>query len=526
MDTTASSRHNRHLWQLPYAILLFIIAALITYPYYRYYIDPDAVGYLTIAKRYATGDYLRAVNGLWSPFHPWLVALGIKNGIDALLTAQLTNALACILVLISTFSLFRRFQIHSAITFAFMTVLPAFLTYCLFKQLFDDVWQIVFLLWYLLLLTSRDFLKKPWKWLLCGFIGALAFYAKTYSLYFIFLHLPVAAYLLSGKDRGNKQSWIIPCVTVMVTMLLWLTPWMFAMHTKYGKWTLSNAGDINQSWTLKGRKTFDPAIKHLIPPPHEDSPCNMEDPYFNEPHYFKPWQSPQLFAAQLLRSTLSVAQGLYIINEMSPFLLSVLIISAYFIFFRKDQQYFNTRHKVLMWAAVIMPLGYVLLHFEARYIWLLGYIGIILGSVWLMALQKYITPPKLWYVLIWIFALSYTSYAFYDMKLLFRKGEDLYMQAQQINKLGLKGSYTSNDKPTRAPMTALLVNCPYYTIEYPDFSRAELLEEMRRYGVRYYFLYHAPHDGPSIKFDDEAGRPFPELTGGNIPGLKIFEIIP
>lgn len=514
-----------HFGQLVYSVILFLASAAIAYPYYRYYIDPDAVGYLTIARRYAEGDYFRAINGLWSPFHPWLVAFCMKQGMDGLWAAQVTNAIACILVLTCMFFLFRRFKVHRAISWAFMTTLPAFMTYCLFKQLFDDVWQIVFLLGYLLLVTSKGFMQQKWKWILCGITAALAFYAKTYSLYFITLHLPVATYLLSGKDRKSPKKWILPAITVLATAWLLLLPWLFAMHEKYGRWALSNAGDINQSWTLKGRKTFDPSIKHLIPPPHEDSPCNMEDPYFNEPHYFKPWESPQLFAAQLLRSTISVAQGLYVINEMSPLLLGVLMISAYFIYFRKEQEIFQTNHIILLWAAVIMPIGYILLHFEARYIWLLGYIGIILGAVWLMYLRNKM-QPALWYALIWIYAVSYASYGFYDMKLLFRKGEDLYMQAQQINRLGLKGAYTSNDRPTRAPMTALLTGCPYYTIEYPDFPHHELLEEMRRYGVKYYFFYHEPHDAPSVQFPDESGQPFPELTKGHIPGLKIFEIIP
>lgn len=523
---TLQTQHNIPFVQLLVAIVLFIAASIVAYPHYQYYIDPDAVAYLTIARRYAEGDYLRAVNGLWSPFHPWLVALCMKQGMDGLWAAQITNGIACALVLVCVFFLFRRFKIHRSVSWAFMITLPAFMTYCLFKQLFDDVWQVVFLLCYLLLITSRNFISQPWKWVLCGLIGALAFYAKTYSIYFISLHLPVVTYLLSGRDRKKPRRWILPYVTTLVTLWLLLIPWLFAMHEKYGRWALSNAGDINHSWTLKGRKTFDPSIKHLIPPPYEDSPCNMEDPYFNEPHYFKPWESVQLFGAQIVRSTLSVAQGLLVINEMSSLLLAVLLISAYFLFFRKDQQIFGVNHAILVWASLIAPIGYVLLHFEARYIWILGYSGIILGSVWLMYLRKYVTQRGLWYALVWMYALSFVSYGFYDMKLLFKKGEDIYLQAQEINKLGLKGSYTSNDKPTRAPATALLTGCPYYTIEYPDFPHHELLEEMRRYKVKYYFFYHQPHDAPNINFVDENGNPFPELTGGNISGLKIFEINP
>src|SRR5687767_8113954 len=53
-----------------YAILI-----ILTFPYLRYYIDnPDSVSYLSIAGKYASGDFANAVNGYWSPLITWMLA--------------------------------------------------------------------------------------------------------------------------------------------------------------------------------------------------------------------------------------------------------------------------------------------------------------------------------------------------------------------------------------------------------------------------------------------------------------------
>ncbi len=123
------------------ATLLFCLLFFLSYPHYRYFIDPDAVAYLTIARRAAEGDVWRLVNALWSPFHPALVSLCSRNGMDALLAAQLTNGLACIAVLCCTFELMRRAKVSSQSGFPALLALSGFLCYALYKQLFCESTQ-------------------------------------------------------------------------------------------------------------------------------------------------------------------------------------------------------------------------------------------------------------------------------------------------------------------------------------------------------------------------------------------------
>ena len=149
----------------------------------------------------------------------------------------------------------------------------------------------------------------------------------------------------------------------------------------------------------------------------------------------------------------------------------------------------------------------------------------VLGSVWLMQLKVHFSKLVYSFIVL-LFAFSYVSYTLYDMKNLLNKGKDVYMEAQQINQLGIHGTFTSNGNPNREGVTALLTHMPYYTIEYFDFNKSTLLAEMKKYHVNYYFFYCKPMDMSSFQLTDEHGNPFPEVTDGKIEGLKIFRVIP
>ncbi len=525
IDTTQHTFRKTGFAALLVSILLFIVLFVVSYPYYRYYIDPDAVAYLTIAHRYATGDILRAVNGLWSPFHPFLVSLFMRHGIDGLFAAHITNAIACMGIITGMFFMFRRFRLDAFIVTTLMAVLPVFLVYCVYMQLFDDLWQIVFLLAYLLIICSRHFLTTWWKWILCGVVGALAFFAKTYSFYFIVLHLAVTIMLLNQAQGKPLFAHVKTYAAVLLTMLVIMLPWIYLMHLKYGTWAISNAGAINGSWTITGHKTFKEGINHLIPPPYFDSPYSMEDPSINEGHLYTIWQSPQLFFMQCARSGYAFMQAFLTMGQLSFFLVSILVATGIAVFSKKMQAIFQTDHKILFSASLVIPVGYLAMHFEPRYIWLMVYTSMILGGTWLMLLKNYLTPRP-YYLLVALFALSYITYPIYDMKTLLNKGKDVYIEAQEINKLHLQGTFTSNESENRCPVTALLTHMPYYSIEHFDFSHQVLLAEMRRYRVNYYFFYFKPLDGQAVDLRDEHDHSFPELTKNTIPGLKIFLVDP
>ncbi|MDV7402594.1 hypothetical protein RZS08_64830, partial [Arthrospira platensis SPKY1] len=40
--------------------------------FYRFQINPDGISYISLAKKYVSGDYTHAVNAYWSPLLVWM----------------------------------------------------------------------------------------------------------------------------------------------------------------------------------------------------------------------------------------------------------------------------------------------------------------------------------------------------------------------------------------------------------------------------------------------------------------------
>lgn len=505
------------------ALALFGGLVVLSYPYYRYFVDPDAVAYLTMAKRAAGGEPWRLVNALWSPLHPAIVSLCIGGGMDALLAAQLTNAVACALILAASFSLFRQFRVARDIGIALLTSLSIFLTYALYKQLFCDLWQVAFLLGYLLFITAADFLKKPLYWCLCAVIMTLAVYAKVYSFYFLLLHLPLSLWL-SGRASG-KHFPLKPYISTLALHLLLLVPLVVLMHQKYGFWGLSKSGAMNTSWTLTGHKTLKPEIHTLIPPPYANSPYTWEDPYLSEGALHGRFEGLAMMKSQIGHSILAALQGVEAAGQISPFLLIALLGSAVIALQRRRPDV-RDGHKILLLAAGIMPIGYLLLHFEARYIWLLLPVAMIFGACWLERVRPWLAARRAFVPACWIFALSFIVYPLHDMKALFRKGEDTYNLAAKLTSLNMRGSFTSNDNPSRAGCLAYWMGCNYYTPVGEVVKTEDVLADMRRYNVTFYFHHQNGLDAASAWMPDEQGKPFQRLDGGRIRGMQVFIVNP
>ena len=163
--------------------LLYLLLVLV-YPFYQYYVDPDATAYLTIAKRYAGGDYVSAINGYWSPWGCWLTALLLKAGLLAIPAAIIINSFGALGFLFISHSFFLKFNVESKWQWLFCFTLALFLVYAVFWQSFDDLWECFFLLSCIRIMLSHRFTQNPSLWIVYGFMGTLAYFAKAYSFPF------------------------------------------------------------------------------------------------------------------------------------------------------------------------------------------------------------------------------------------------------------------------------------------------------------------------------------------------------
>ena len=524
---------NTFPYTLIVPLLLLIATTVMIYPYFQYYVDPDAVAYLTISKRYAAGDTWTAVNGYWSPWSCWLTALFIKQGLEAFKAAILVNAIGASGCLIASVVLFARFISDRLTIMALSATLALFLSYTIFKQSFADLWYIFFLMVVLILMIHRNFLKAPWMWVAAGALGSLAYYAKAYAFpYFILSILVVVAIRIRREYAAfNYKRWLLVSGVVVCIMFFFSFPWLWLLHEKYGKWMTSSAGSLNLSWYLVGHPYFKEGIGLLIPPVYPDAVYYWEDPYLVNgpaPHF---WNSPKLLLMQLVRGGYTMLKLVNSMNELSAFFLLITLFCVAAVFSKKLRQFFPADLYILCVVFLLFPLGYLLINFESRYLWFLVPVSMVVGALLINKTGFILQSGRLRSGLLMVFCISFLVFPVWDMKTLFRAGEKEFLLARQLKQAGIKGSFASNVselEPLQAVIRmAYFSGNSFYYMPWMPQRQSDLLKELRQYHVKYYFHFHEPFDGVNIRCKDENGLPLPVVFEDTVlSGLRVYQLNP
>jgi hypothetical protein len=498
------------------------IGVWLLYPWYQYYIDPDATAYLTIAKRYATGDYDKAINGYWSPWSIWLTALVMQTGLNAFPAAIIINTLGAIAFLYGSQALAAVLRVKKGIQWLMASTLALFLCYAVYKQTFSDLWMCGFLLIGLRLMLYDNFTTKPLLWILLGITGTLAYFAKQYGFHFFILNTIVCTFFIAG---GNRKQWLAISATAILVMIAGSLPWLYQLHDKYGAWMTGTAGKLNLSWYLLGHPIWKDGIDVLLPPVYTDSPYYWEDPWWvngDTPHFYS---SFKLFALQVVRVVYNTIKLVQSMGAISAFYAVVWLLGLSMTLSKKIREELSTVQWVALVSFLIFPLGFLLINFEPRYIWYTLPLSFIIGAWGVQHIQQYVNP-LLQRVIIWVFALSYLVTPMKEMQEMYLDGQDAYDIAQVLQQEDISGSFVTNVNSGAdvhfIERIAYHSGNAYYNMPTAAVQPL-LLKDMRRYGVQYfYYLYRGNPD--SFIFRDEQGRPFPVVY--NDGRLQVFEITP
>jgi len=480
----------------PFAIaaLVLWVVLFIIYPHYQYYIDPDGTAYLTISKRYANGDILRAINGYWSPWACWLTAALIRCGASVIPASVIVNTAGATGFLFISQSFFVRFGVQRRMQWLLCITLALFLCYAVFWQSFDDLWECAFLLATLRLVLMPGYEHRFGLWVLSGIIGTLAYFAKAYSFPFFILNTLCCTWLISD----SKLQWLKISATAIGAMLFCSLPWIWVLHNKYGIWTTSTAGTLNTSWYLVGHPHWKEGIKLLIPPAYPDSPYYWEDPWFangDTPHF---WDSLSLLGSEVMRTgyhaILFVLSGL----QLSVFFPLIAIAAAVSLLVKKYRSNLTRDMRILTLSFLLFPLGYLLVNFESRYLWYMVPLSMVLGAVMIQnSVYKYGKGARFAKAL---FLISYLLVPAFGLIMMYNNGKAEYQLAGELKKANVSGTFTGNAHPRFMARVAYFSGSQYYFLLYNGRGKAEgLPDEVRKYGVQYFihldpeFLRDAAH---------------------------------
>ena len=473
-----------------YALFFFLLL-----PGYKYIIDPDATGYIKIAERVAAGDYARSVNGLWSPLNAWLLVPFLKAGVNAVMAAKYLNGIFSCCSIISVFFLLKKFVLHRYAEFGIMISVSILLLHCTFNELFADLLLVLLLLIYLNVICSKNFIKNNFKIIACGLICAIGFYAKAYFLYFAVVHLAITFYILvKTTDKFNWRKWIISTSLAVVVLFACAIPWGFELKSKYEKgFTFSTAGKFNQTWVLSAAY---PQPAQLLEPPHYEDGCS----FWDDPSYWKvknitPFTNKKVFLFQLRILVSNTLDTIQVLNDFSFVAIAILLIT-FLMAITGSKNFIAQKNNLLLFALLcIFPIGYIILHVEARFFWIIDIALILLAGILLtLAQQSGYLKFRLFTISCLLVFGSFCIYPINQLQNQYKEGKDAFDMADAFRKNNISGKVVANvtnmDESARSLQVCYLLKSQLYGTSNLNYSESELLNAIHSYKIDHYIVYY------------------------------------
>lgn len=495
--------------RLSVSILLFSILFIGTWPLYRFVSDLDGIGYAAVSHHYIDGNWRLAVNGFWNPLHSWLVIPLIKAGMSDWTAFKVSNAIFSIGSLFVLNSFINQFSISTGIKTCIQLVAVILLLHYTYYELAGDALLVLLLLVYFRLVHSDNFYESVGKNILAGVLGACLYFAKSYGFPFFLFHFTVI-HLILNPNKLTALKQIAIGVTVFVLVCF---PWLLALHWKYGEWMIA-FGKFNAHWDFSKGPLPGPVIQ---PPPYEGAASVWEDPWHVRKNNFSNVAFSAIALHQIRVILFNFQQWLICIHDLSFFSSAILFVTAI--------KWFSTKNKTWLYLLITLltlPAGYILLHVETRFIWVLSFVFMIAGSLLLQSLLQMVPLKKWLFNFAWIiFFGSFLLEPINQLKDQIYQHQSFFTTVDLMQSKGIHGKFTSNAKKGDCMVVAYLSKNSYYTITKPSFSTDELLAEIKQYGIQHYFFYYSTEQEKELFLTGKIAKTAPKMIE-LAPDLLVF----
>lgn len=517
-------------------LLIYLLIILLSDPYLR--LSADSTLYLSIAEKYLSGEFQDAVNGYWNPLLSWLLIPFLYLGFS---DAFAINSIYIIFGIITTLGIWRfsyRFKLTEKVRILVLLSLLPIMLYYSFIQPFDLL-LLCFLVYYLCIVFNDNYSGRLQNGILSGVIGALAYLTKSYAFLFFLAHFLSMNILHYMRVRTEGKRILKNAVAGFIIFFIISGTWVAAISSKYGYLTFSNMGKTNlailgpEAPKHGGLEFGQPMFyKGFIEPPNKTAISAWEDPSYLQVEIWSPIGSFRNFKHFIKLLLKNISQCLQIFESFST--LSITIIIAYILLLIKQSLKLND---IISRSGLLYPLftiflytaGYALFHFEARYIWIVNILLLLMGGHLLSLLldTKFFENNARKNILIFFFVISFIFIPLHRT-ISINKGNldrEMYRLSKNLKKFNIKGNIASNreyipvhDAWHKTFRSAYWLNSRYYGQSKDSVSDEDLGKELRKYNIDYYFVWG------ELYSNAEFLSRYKEVTGGEIPGLKVFSL--
>jgi hypothetical protein len=214
----------------------------------------DGVSYMGIARQYAHGDFVDAVNAYWSPMVSWVMAPFIRGGLGLTSSFAAANTVACVAILVvGAWLVLSVTKSGWATAFASVATAPVLLANVARQtpDLLVLLWFVAFL--WLMLVADRSRHGSRSRRLVVGSalgaLCALGFFAKLFLVPVFLVVVPLwfgfRWWRTDHRDRGALGRSAVLVLTALVALVVVAAPWVVALSVKYHTVTAGSSLVVN-----------------------------------------------------------------------------------------------------------------------------------------------------------------------------------------------------------------------------------------------------------------------------------------
>jgi hypothetical protein len=515
-------------WDIISVLILYSLLAIFSLQFYQYKIAGDEISYINIAHAYAAGHWENAINGYWSPLFSWLMTpILLLFGFKPIYGVYISKAVSIIIgffTILSIRKLSQTFNLDRVVQRALLFAsIPSLVFFSILYNT-PDLLLVCFLVYYLSIIFDSEYPHKLSTGVICGFVGAAAYLTKSFAFPFFLFHYILFNVIFYFRGLKIEREKILKNLVLGLSIFFVVSGlWAGIISDKYGKATISTAGEYNQALVGPEYKVNTMDNGHtplsymgLITPPNNDSTSIWDDPSYEKMDHWNIFNSWKNFEYEL---NLILSNLIYSFNIIESFMPFAVVILFFMVLFILRSRFNNASKNILKYLLVTMIIyigGYCLIIPEWRYLWFIFVLLMVSSFFMIDRLHKTniinLQIRNIFLILlICSFVIQPTLEAVY-----FAHDDNRYNLSNTLKgDYGVHGNLASNEW---GMMTiAYYLNSKYYGATKKGNNVTQLDKELKDNNIDYYFVWNPNGD---LQLSG-----YREITNGKISGLRIYSKI-
>ncbi len=412
-------------------------------------------------------------------------------------------------------SLSYRFEISDNLRTLSLYLLIPILLYCSLIHFTPDLLLAGVLALYLSVIFNRKYAAQPWMGWACGILGALLYFTKAYAFFFFLFHFPLLNFFqyLVNAEKPERKVVLRNFVSGLLVFFVLAVGWVYLLNLKYHEVTIGVNGRYNYRKAGPEYKGNPNGYIGFAPPPDATAVSHWEDPYyyFSKPDLvdccLKPWspfESRRSFIHQVKLTAKTTLSVIKLYQGLSIFFITIVV--AAILFCIASRQQFASRIELAFGVVTFLlySAGYCVFYVEERYLWTM-WILILLMGVYILSIlfrTEFFENNARKALFVAAFSASFLLPALWRLNdgnaRMSRVGKEIDNFTNLLKYDGLDGSkIASNTDYGTAVGIAYRLRAKYYGVADMYDSENEIVEQLKKNGIEYYFVIYEPSDEDS-----------------------------